>query len=118
VLGKYARDEKLFPLEEAVRKMTSLPASILGLKDRGMLKKGAFADLVIFDPDNVADQATFENPKQYPVGIPYVMVNGEFAIFQEEHTGKLSGRVLLGGLGKGGPKCTNPPSTPSHCTPQ
>ncbi len=95
VLGKYARDEKLFPLEEAVRKMTSLPASILGLKDRGMLKKGAFADLVIFDPDNVADQATFENPKQYPVGIPYVMVNGEFVIFQGEHTGKLSGRVLL-----------------------
>ena len=95
VLGKYARDEKLFPLEEAIRKMTSFPASILGLKDRGILREGAFADLVIFDPDKVADQATFENPKQYPIGIPYVMVNGEFVIYEGEHTGKLPGRVLL-----------------------
>ena len=95
ILGKYARDEKLFPLKEAIRKMTSFPASMLGIIDRGFLKVGAFADLVIFDPDTVADQATFENPKQYPIGIPYVMVNGEFVIFEGEHTGRLPGRVLV-----------------------
>lgn len=95
VLGKYARDEGLFPLQEAIRKMTSLPASILGLQKRGSLVPDAFADLVVFDPEKVADRATFENPKQYPVGIHYVMVNGEFVIFQDQHNGNLPGHVLL-----------------------
>ena len=69
VLGRYVRELKVIPLEEAIRKMTSLPASILGLADRGAIKDGQWADLVIFDPATVADKATFEDPFQYPVGI-------------------------------------------------
>ena len=76
VLGRYVREMKVIPLEEAVRKMTSLPASILGIADRGAIKDGMWADLVIFDPATVADTATFEDPFQYPVGIDTVLVNG------------------------------------------
>src|SRR5438874_12929262 len=76
VLGKYTREEKVLQLEDAVRKMTSLPAQGLGLKDRGLLKEGYWADVVVFDPDTVADTATYENPKQYPKGIDRVHVNG------------------------------------------
>ncbi|HHM23602.1 MAG TPA: hypothetical protein ENJ23_01010, partial [Bacteroidetes bacterium] len=94
VLGRYVREEKLMPLEEAVRKMTSLPARMLGLRDRGRLVPGAFADIVLFDPDKVADRATWENPKQYPVGVVYVLVNGEFVLFEGERTAKRPGRVL------------------------
>ncbi len=94
VLGKYAREEKLFPLEEAVRKMTRLPATILGIPKRGLLQPGFFADIVIFDPDKVAEGATWENPKQYPLGLPHVMVNGKFVVFEGQHTGKLPGKVL------------------------
>ena len=94
VLGKYTREEKLFPLEEAIRKMTYLPATILGIPKRGHLMPGFFADIVIFDPGKVAEGATWENPKQYPLGLPFVMVNGEFVIFDGQHTGKLPGKIL------------------------
>src|SRR5205814_7054933 len=75
VLGKYARDERVVTLEDAVRKMTSLPASRVRLRDRGVIREGAAADLVVFDPRIVADRATFDEPHQYPVGIQLVMVN-------------------------------------------
>jgi N-acyl-D-amino-acid deacylase len=94
VLGKFARQEKLFSMEEAIRKMTYLPASILAIPKRGLLQPGFFADITIFDPDNVKDQATWENPKQYPKGIPYVMVNGKFVFFENEHTTQLPGKIL------------------------
>lgn len=94
VLGKYARDEKLFSFETAVKKMTSMPAEKLGIKKRGYLKKNYFADVVIFDPKTVIDGATFVNPKQYPKGIDYVIVNGEIVINKGNHTNKLPGNVL------------------------
>jgi N-acyl-D-aspartate/D-glutamate deacylase len=96
VLGRYAREEKLFPLEEAVRKMTSLPASVLRLPDRGLLRKGYWADVVVFDPTSVGDRATFEQPKQYPRGVEYVVVNGELVIGRGEHTGARPGRPIYG----------------------
>ena len=94
VLGRYRRDVGLFTLEEAVRKMTSLPAARLGLADRGVLKEGAAADIVIFDPDAIADTATFDDPMRYPDGIDYVVVNGVIAIDHGEHTGALPGRFV------------------------
>ncbi|MFC1502304.1 amidohydrolase family protein [bacterium] len=97
VLGKYVRDEKLFDLPKAIRKMTSLTASKFGLKDRGKIGKGFFADLVIFNPDTVKDSATWKEPHQYPSGIPYVIVNGNVVIDEGEHTGKLPGRILKKG---------------------
>ncbi len=96
VLGKYTREEKLLTLEEAVRKMTSLPAQVLGLKDRGLLREGYWADVVVLDPDAVADTATYENPKQYPKGIAYVLVNGKVVIDSGEHTGARPGKVIYG----------------------
>ncbi|MGH7564939.1 MAG: N-acyl-D-amino-acid deacylase family protein, partial [Gemmatimonadota bacterium] len=94
VLGKYVREERALSLEEAVRKMTSLPASIVGLGDRGTIEVGRAADLVVFDPDRVADTATFEDPHRYPVGIPHVVVNGRIAIRDGEPSGTLAGRVV------------------------
>jgi N-acyl-D-amino-acid deacylase len=94
VLGRYAREEKLLSLEEAVRKMTSVTAERFGLTDRGVLREGAWADLVMFDALTVADRATFTDPHQYPVGIPYVLVNGVVVIDQGEHTGALPGQIL------------------------
>lgn len=96
VLGKYARDENVLTLEDAVRKMTSLPAQVLGLKDRGILKEGYWADVVVFDPDRVADTATYENPKQYPEGIDYVLVNGTVVVEHGEHSGARPGKVIYG----------------------
>ena len=96
VLGKYTREEKVLALEDAVRKMTSLPAQVLGLKDRGLLREGYWADVVVFDPDRVADMATYENPKQYPKGIDYVLVNGAIVIDNGHHTGARPGRVVYG----------------------
>ncbi|MEE2668614.1 MAG: D-aminoacylase [Gemmatimonadota bacterium] len=96
VLGHYVRDEGILTLEEAVRKMTSLPAQILGLRDRGQLREDFVADIVLFDPDGVAETNSFENPKSYPVGIPYVIVNGTLVIDEGEHTGARPGTVLLG----------------------
>ncbi len=96
VLGHYVREEKVLTLPDAIRKMTSLPAQITGLTDRGLLRPGLAADIVLFDPKTVADRATFEDPLQYPVGIPYVIVNGVVVIDQGRHTGAKPGRVLYG----------------------
>lgn len=94
VLGRYVREMKVIPLEEAIRKMTSLPASIIGLPDRGSIKPGMWADLVIFDPATVADKATFEDPFQYPVGIDTVLVNGTVVLDEGKHTNARPGKVL------------------------
>ena len=94
VLAKYVREEGVLTLEEAVRKMSAIPAERLGLADRGLIRVGAWADLVLFDADTVTDRATFVNPHQYPDGIPYVIVNGQVVIDGGEHTGALPGRVL------------------------
>ena len=96
VLGHYARDLKVLTLEEAVRKMTSLPAGVLSLKDRGLLREGYAADVVVFDAANVRDTATFEKPAAYAEGVPYVLVNGVIVIDKGEHTGARPGRALLG----------------------
>lgn len=96
LLGKYVRDEKVIPLEEAIRKLTSLPATNLGLKQRGLLKKDYFADIVIFDPATIADKATFDKPHQYAVGVRDVFVNGVQALKDGAHSGKMSGRALWG----------------------
>jgi N-acyl-D-amino-acid deacylase len=98
-LGKYAREEKIFNMAEAVHKITSLPASTLGLKDRGLLQAGNWADVVIFDPDKVIDRATWTAPHQYPEGIRFVLVNGEVVVEEGEFTGKLAGKVLRGPFG-------------------
>lgn len=96
VLGKYVHDEKLITLQEAVRKLTSLPASNLKLKKRGSIKTGFFADLAIFDPENIRDHATFEAPHQYATGMVHVFVNGTQVLDKGEHTGKRPGRVIRG----------------------
>jgi N-acyl-D-amino-acid deacylase len=96
LLGKYVRDEKLLPLEEAVRKLTSLPATNLGLDRRGLLREGYFADVVVFDPRTVADRATYEQPHQYAVGVRHVFVNGVAVLKDGDHTGAKPGRALWG----------------------
>jgi len=97
VLGHYARDLKLFPLETAVYKMTGQSAARLKLRDRGVLKTGAYADVVVFDPATVADKSTFEQPHQYPVGIDYVFVNGVAAVDGGAFTDSRAGRVVKRG---------------------
>jgi N-acyl-D-amino-acid deacylase len=94
VLGVYARDARVLTLEEAVHKMTGAPARRLGLRGRGVVQTGGFADLTIFDPRTVADRATFENPHQYPVGIDYVLVNGQLAVDGGRFMRVMAGRVL------------------------
>ncbi|MBL8138814.1 MAG: D-aminoacylase [Acidobacteria bacterium] len=94
VLGKYVREEKVIPLEEAIRKMTSLAADTLQLPDRGTIAAGKWADLVIFDPAEVRDTATFENPFSYPQGIDTVIVNGAVVLDEGTHTGTKPGKVL------------------------
>ena len=96
LLGKYVRDEKVISLTEAVWRLTSLPATNLGLDHRGLLHKGVFADIVIFDPQTIADRATFENPHQYSVGVRDVFVNGTQVLKNGEHTGAKPGRALWG----------------------
>jgi dihydroorotase/N-acyl-D-amino-acid deacylase len=96
ILGRYVRDEKLMPLELAIHKMTGLPASNVGLKQRGLLREGYFADITIFDPKTVIDRATFEEPNQYPVGINYVIVNGQIEVDNGQRTPINSGQVLRG----------------------
>lgn len=96
LLGKYVREEKVITLREAIRKMTSLPATNLGLDHRGFLRKGYFADVVVFDPDEIADRATFERPHQYAVGMKHVIVNGIQVLKDGEHTGAKPGRALWG----------------------
>ena len=94
ILGKYVREEKLLPAETMIRKMTSVPAEMFGLADRGVIRDGAFADLVVYDPATIADPATWKDPHQYPVGIEAVVVNGEITVRAGEHTGATAGRVL------------------------
>src|SRR5881398_2870677 len=96
VLGKYVRDEKVIPMKEAVRRLSGLPASNLGLDHRGFIKKGMFADVVVFDPATITDRATFEKPHQYAVGVKHVFVNGVQVLKDGEHTGAKPGRALWG----------------------
>jgi N-acyl-D-amino-acid deacylase len=96
VLGKYVRDEKAAALPDAIRRLTSLPATNLGLKDRGSLKAGYAADVVIFDPARVADRATFAKPQQLATGVRDVFVNGVQVLKNGEHTGAKPGRVVRG----------------------
>ncbi len=96
LLGKYVREEKVISLEEAIRRLSGLPATNLELDRRGFLKKGYFADVVIFDPKTIADRATFDKPHQYSIGVNHVFVNGVQVLKDGEHTGKMSGRALWG----------------------
>lgn len=96
VLGHYVREEKLVSLEEAIRRMTSLPANNLMIQKRGSLKAGYFADVVIFDPNTIRDVATYDNPKQYATGMVHVFVNGTHVLRQGNHTRALPGRVIRG----------------------
>jgi len=96
LLGKYVREEKVISLAEAVRRLSGLPATNLGLDHRGFLKEGMFADVVVFDPQTIADRATFENPHQLAVGVKHVFVNGVQVLKDSEHTGAKPGRALWG----------------------
>jgi len=96
LLGKYVRDEKVITLEDAIRRLSGLPAENLGLDRRGLLKTGYFADIAIFDPATIADRATFEKPHQYAVGMKHVLVNGQIVLKNGEHTGATPGRALKG----------------------
>lgn len=95
-LGKYVRDEKLMSLEEGIRRLTSLPASNLKIKKRGSLKVGNYADVVLFDPATIRDNATFENPHQYASGVHHVIVNGRIVLRDGVHTGVMAGRAVRG----------------------
>lgn len=96
LLGKYVREEKVISLEEAIRRLTTLPAGNLKIKKRGSLTPGYFADVVVFDPATIQDHATFENPQQYATGVQHVFVNGEQVLKDGEHTGAKPGRVVHG----------------------
>ena len=108
VLGHYVREVGLFPLEEAVRRMTGLPAAQFGLTDRGILRPGSYADLVLFDPDTIADRATFEAPTEPAAGIALVMVNGRAVWRDGAATGARPGRALR--LAELGPKGLDSPA--------
>jgi N-acyl-D-aspartate/D-glutamate deacylase len=95
VLRKYVREETLLSLVEGIRKMTSLPAQLLRLTDRGLLLKGYKADLVVFDPEKIKDNATFLDPHQYTSGVEYVIVNGKISIEKGQYNKSLNGRALL-----------------------
>ena len=96
VLGHYVRDRGAMSLESAVHKMSGLPARKLGLRDRGVLREGAVADIVVFDPDTIRDRATFDDPHQYPDGVAHVVVSGVYTIREGEQTGLLGGRAVRG----------------------
>jgi N-acyl-D-amino-acid deacylase len=100
VISHYVREKGVLSLEEAVRKMTSLPADVFKLKDRGKLKEGMYADVCVFDFENFNDRATFSNPHQYSQGLSYVIINGEIVVQEDTHTNKRSGMILYG-AGKG-----------------
>jgi N-acyl-D-amino-acid deacylase len=95
VLRKYVREEKVLTLENAIRKMSSLPANLLRMKDRGLLKKGYKADIAIFDPETIRDNATFDDARQYSTGTEYVIVNGKISIENGKYSGALNGKMLL-----------------------
>jgi len=94
ILEKYVREERVLRLEEAVRKMTSFPAQRFGILDRGLLRPGMYADINVIDPEKVINRATFDDPHQFPEGIPYVVVNGRIVVDDGSYTGKLAGRTL------------------------
>jgi N-acyl-D-amino-acid deacylase len=96
LLGRYVRDEQVIPLAEAIRRLTTLPATNLHLTGRGALRPGYYADLAIFDPATIADHATYANPRQYATGMKFVLVNGVTVIRDGEHTGALPGRIVRG----------------------
>ncbi|HEX2477010.1 MAG TPA: D-aminoacylase [Lacipirellulaceae bacterium] len=96
LLGKYVRDEKIVPLEEAIRRLTSFPAENLRVRERGSLKPGFFADIAVFDPSTIQDHATYEKPHQYATGMVHVFVNGEQVLRDGDHTGAKPGRVVRG----------------------
>ncbi|MBI1789771.1 MAG: D-aminoacylase [Acidobacteria bacterium] len=96
ILGKYVRDEKVLPLEDAIRKMSSAVARRLSIQDRGLLQEGLYADLVVFDPEAIADRATFEQPHQLSVGVQHVLVNGVAVVRDGKHTGAKPGRIVRG----------------------
>jgi N-acyl-D-amino-acid deacylase len=96
VLGHYVREKRIMTLEEAIRRMTSLPAQTFGFADRGLLRPGFVADIVVFDPATVQDRSTFERPHQYSVGMEYVLVNGRFTLRNGRHTGARGGQILYG----------------------
>lgn len=96
LLGRYVRDEKLIPLEQAVYRLTTLPATNLGITDRGALKPGYYADVVVFDPATIADRSTFEAPHRYSVGVRDVFVNGKQVLKDGEHSGAMPGRAVRG----------------------
>jgi N-acyl-D-amino-acid deacylase len=96
VLSRYVRDKKVLSLEEAVRRMTSLPAQKFQLKNRGLVKEGMTADLVVFDAATVSDVSTYDNPHQYSTGFHYVIVNGNIVVDNKTHTGVRSGKVIYG----------------------
>ncbi len=102
-LGKFVREEGLVSLEEAVRKMTSLPAGVLRIERRGRLAEGYYADVVVFDPATIEDRATFEDPHHYATGVVHVLVNGVPVLRDGEHTGATPGRVVRGAGWKGRP---------------
>ena len=96
LLGTYVREEGLLSWEEAIRKLSGLPAEILGLEERGTLVEGNFADLAIFDPETIRGVATFEDPFHYSIGMRYVLVNGALVVDESEYTRALPGRALRG----------------------
>ena len=97
ILSEYVREKARLTIEEAIRKMTSMAALRLDIRDRGMLRDGMKADIVVFDPTTVKSPATRQQPKQFPVGIDYVVVNGTVVVDQGQHTGALAGRALRHG---------------------
>ncbi len=96
ILGRYVREERLLTLEKAIQKMTGMPATRVGLRDRGFLRAGMFADITVFDPQSVIDRATFEMSNQYPQGIQYVVVNGQISVDEGQRTLALAGRPIRG----------------------
>jgi N-acyl-D-amino-acid deacylase len=96
ILGYYVRDQHVLTLENAVRKMTSLPAQIMGIPDRGQIHEGFAADVVLFDPDQVGETNSYEKPNSYAKGVPYVLVNGVLVIDKGMHTGARPGKIVYG----------------------
>ncbi|MEK9609136.1 MAG: amidohydrolase family protein, partial [Flavobacteriaceae bacterium] len=94
ILGHFVRDKKIISLEDAIHKITYLPSEKIGLKDRGRIQEGAFADLVIFDFDTIADNSTYTDPHHFPSGIKYVLVNGEMVLEKEKITRKMPGKWI------------------------
>jgi N-acyl-D-amino-acid deacylase len=96
VLGHFVRERGVITLEDAIRKMSSLTAQRLGIRDRGLLAENYYADIAVFDADEIIDMATFEEPHQYAVGMKYVLVNGQLVVEDGQHTGRRPGKILYG----------------------